>query len=162
MKYADLVKKNVEQLKKLISDYRAELFSLRFKNATRQLDKTHRIDEIKKDIARALTALNQKQISTINTVISSEKNKNTNLKPEEKPVKTSKTSKTLDVKEPKEVKETKTSKKPEEVKPKEVTKKVKVKPKKEATSKENKSTTKPTEKKSSAKTSTKTTKKEVK
>ena len=162
MKYADLVKKNVEELKKLISDYRAELFSLRFKNATRQLDKTHRIDEIKKDIARALTALNQKQISTINTVISSEKNKNTNLKPEEKPVKTSKTSKTLDVKEPKEVKETKTSKKPEEVKPKEVTKKIKVKPKKEATSKENKSTTKPTEKKSSAKTSTKTTKKEVK
>ena len=162
MKYADLVKKNVEELKKLISDYRAELFSLRFKNATRQLDKTHRIDEIKKDIARALTALNQKQISTINTVISSEKNKNTNLKPEEKPVKTSKTSKTLDVKEPKEVKETKTSKNPEEVKPKEVTKKVKVKPKKEVTSKENKSTTKPTEKKSSAKTSTKTTKKEVK
>lgn len=162
MKYADLVKKNVEELKKLISDYRAELFSLRFKNATRQLDKTHRIDEIKKDIARALTALNQKQISTINTVISSEKNKNTNLKPEEKPAKTSKTSKTLDVKESKEVKETKTSKKPEEVKPKEVTKKVEVKPKKEATSKENKSTTKPTEKKSSAKTSTKTTKKEVK
>ncbi len=162
MKYADLVKKNVEELKKLISDYRAELFSLRFKNATRQLDKTHRIDEIKKDIARALTALNQKQISTINTVISSKKNKNTNLKPEEKPAKTSKTSKTLDVKEPKEVKETKTSKKPEEVKPKEVTKKVEVKPKKEATSKENKSTTKPTEKKSSAKTSTKTTKKEVK
>ena len=162
MKYADLVKKNVEELKKLISDYRAELFSLRFKNATRQLDKTHRIDEIKKDIARALTALNQKQISTINTVISSEKNKNTNLKPEEKSVKTSKTSKTLDVKEPKEVKEPKTSKKPEEVKQKEVTKKVEVKPKKEVTSKENKSTTKPTEKKSSAKTSTKTTKKEVK
>lgn len=162
MKYADLVKKNVEELKKLISDYRAELFSLRFKNATRQLDKTHRIDEIKKDIARALTALNQKQISTINTVISSEKNKNTNIKSEEKPTKTSKTSKTLDVKEPKEVKETKTPKKPEEVKPKEVTKKVKVKPKKEVTSKENKSTTKPTEKKSSAKTSTKTTKKEVK
>ena len=162
MKYADLVKKNVEELKKLISDYRAELFSLRFKNATRQLDKTHRIAEIKKDIARALTALNQKQISTINTVISSEKNKNTNLKSEEKPAKTSKTSKTLDVKEQKEVKETKTSKKPEEVKPKEVTKKVEVKPKKEATSKENKSTTKPTEKKSSAKTSTKTTKKEVK
>lgn len=150
MKYADLVKKNVEELKKLISDYRAELFSLRFKNATRQLDKTHRIDEIKKDIARALTALNQKQISTINTVISSEKNKNTNLKPEEKPAKTSKTSKTLDVKEQKEVKETKTSKKPEEVKPKEVA------------SKENKSTIKPTEKKSSVKTSTKTTKKEVK
>lgn len=162
MKYADLVKKNVEELKKLISDYRAELFSLRFKNATRQLDKTHRIDEIKKDIARALTALNQKQISTINTVISSEKNKNTNLKPEEKPAKTSKTSKVLDVKETKEVKETKTSKKPEEVKLKEVTKKVEAKPKKEATSKENKSTTKPTEKKSSAKTSTKTTKKEVK
>ena len=162
MKYADLVKKNVEELKKLIYDYRAELFSLRFKNATRQLDKTHRIDEIKKDIARALTALNQKQISTINTVISSEKNKNTNLKPEEKSVKTSKTSKTLDVKEPKEVKEPKTSKKPEEVKQKEVTKKVEVKPKKEVTSKENKSTTKPTEKKSSAKTSTKTTKKEVK
>ena len=162
MKYADLVKKNVEELKKLISDYRAELFSLRFKNATRQLDKTHRIAEIKKDIARALTALNQKQISTINTVISSEKNKNINLKPEENPAKTSKTSKTLDVKESKEVKETKTSKKPEEVKPKEVNKKVEEKPKKEDASKENKSTINPTEKKSSVKTSTKTTKKEVK
>ena len=116
MKYADLVKKNVEELKKLISDYRAELFSLRFKNATRQLDKTHRIDEIKKDIARALTALNQKQISTINTVISSEKNKNTNLKPEE--VKPKEVTKKVEVKPKKEVasKENKSTTKPTEKK----------------------------------------------
>lgn len=60
MKYSELVNKSVKELEELVAEYRAELFSLRFKNATRQLDKTHRIDIIRKSIARALTALNQK------------------------------------------------------------------------------------------------------
>lgn len=60
MKYSELVNKSIKELEELVAEYRAELFSLRFKNATRQLDKTHRIDIIRKSIARALTALNQK------------------------------------------------------------------------------------------------------
>ena len=90
MKYSDLIKKKPEELKQLISDYRAELFSLRFKNATRQLDKTHRIDAIKKDIARALTAFNQMKMIPIENVTPKKEKL-------EKPI-------TLEEKEPKEKK----------------------------------------------------------
>ncbi|MBN4089588.1 50S ribosomal protein L29 [Mycoplasma enhydrae] len=61
MTYAELSKKSIEELNKILDDLKAELFSLRFKNATRQLDQTHKIDLIKKDIARTLTALNFKK-----------------------------------------------------------------------------------------------------
>ncbi|AZZ65585.1 50S ribosomal protein L29 [Metamycoplasma phocicerebrale] len=61
MTYAELSKKSVEELNKMLADLKAELFSLRFKNATRQLDQTHKINLVKKDIARALTALNVKK-----------------------------------------------------------------------------------------------------
>ncbi len=43
MKYSELVNKSVKELEELVAEYRAELFSLRFKNATLHLDKTHLI-----------------------------------------------------------------------------------------------------------------------
>ncbi|ENY68844.1 50S ribosomal protein L29 [Metamycoplasma auris 15026] len=61
MSYSELKKKSVEELNQLLGDLRAELFSLRFKNATSQLDQTHKIELVKKDIARILTALNAKK-----------------------------------------------------------------------------------------------------
>ncbi|WP_045434158.1 50S ribosomal protein L29 [Metamycoplasma canadense] len=61
MSYVELKKKTVEELNNLLTELRAELFSLRFKNATRQLDQTHKINLVKKDIARTLTALNSKK-----------------------------------------------------------------------------------------------------
>ncbi|ENY54121.1 50S ribosomal protein L29 [Metamycoplasma alkalescens] len=60
MTYTELKKKSVEELNNLLNELKAELFSLRFKNATRQLDQTHKIILVKKDIARTLTALNSK------------------------------------------------------------------------------------------------------
>ncbi|MDD7894428.1 50S ribosomal protein L29 [Metamycoplasma hyosynoviae] len=106
MKFSDLMKKSVKELQDLLVEYRGELFTLRFKNATRQLDKTHRITEIKKDIARTLTALNQKEINSIEELLSTKKQETKpaeTSKPETKTVETAKveSSKPVQVKEAK-------------------------------------------------------------
>ena len=51
------------ELQKKIADLKAELFNLRFQNATNQLENPMRIAEVKKDIARAKTVLRQAEIS---------------------------------------------------------------------------------------------------
>ncbi|MBN0919176.1 50S ribosomal protein L29 [[Mycoplasma] gypis] len=61
MKYTEFSAKSIEELEKLVADYKANLFTLRFKSRTGQLDQSHKIQEVKKDIARALTALNEKK-----------------------------------------------------------------------------------------------------
>jgi large subunit ribosomal protein L29 len=38
-----------------------ELFKLRFQHATAQLEKTHRLGELRRDVARIKTAMKQKQ-----------------------------------------------------------------------------------------------------
>ena len=53
---------NKEMIEK-ISELRKELFDLRFKQATRQLNETHRFSIIKKQIAQLLT-LSKSQSST--------------------------------------------------------------------------------------------------
>ncbi|WP_036463598.1 50S ribosomal protein L29 [Mycoplasmopsis sturni] len=60
MQYKDLLNKSVEELQSLVTDLKAELWTLRFQNTTGNLDQSHKINVIKKDIARALTALNAK------------------------------------------------------------------------------------------------------
>lgn len=60
MKYSDLKNKSIEELQQLVIDYKANLFTLRFKSKTGQLDQNHKIKVVKKDIARVLTALNEK------------------------------------------------------------------------------------------------------
>lgn len=57
----DLRTKTNEELLKLVADLKAELFTLRFKNSTGQLDQPHKISLVKKDIARVFTVLNEKQ-----------------------------------------------------------------------------------------------------
>ncbi|MDC8921781.1 50S ribosomal protein L29 [Metamycoplasma hyosynoviae] len=110
MKFSDLMKKSVKELQDLLVEYRGELFTLRFKNATRQLDKTHRITEIKKDIARTLTALNQKEINSIEELLSTKKQ-------ETKPAETSKPeTKTVETSKPVQVKEAKAKTKEKQVK----------------------------------------------
>ncbi|WP_027120431.1 50S ribosomal protein L29 [Mycoplasmopsis lipofaciens] len=59
MLYKDIKGKSVEELQKLIADLKAELFTLRFQNVTGQLDQSHKIKVVRKDIAKALTALNE-------------------------------------------------------------------------------------------------------
>jgi large subunit ribosomal protein L29 len=44
-------------------ELREELFNLRFQHATRQLDNTARIPQVKKEIARVLTVLRERELA---------------------------------------------------------------------------------------------------
>ena len=61
MKTAELRDLDVEALGKKLSESREELFKLRFQHATAQLEKTHRLREVRKDIARIMTVQNEKK-----------------------------------------------------------------------------------------------------
>lgn len=49
-----------EELIKKLKELKEELFNLRFQNAINQLDNPHKIADVKKDIARVKTILNEK------------------------------------------------------------------------------------------------------
>ncbi len=51
-----------EELAKKLGDLKEELFNLRFQHAINQLDNPHRIDDVKKDIARVMTVMRQKNV----------------------------------------------------------------------------------------------------
>ena len=60
-KYTDgLREKSPAELTQALTDAKKELFNLRFQNATNQLDNTARIKEVRKNIARIQTVMNQK------------------------------------------------------------------------------------------------------
>jgi large subunit ribosomal protein L29 len=50
-----------EGLAKQLTESREELFKLRFQHATAQLEKTHRLRQVRKDIARLITLQNEKK-----------------------------------------------------------------------------------------------------
>ena len=60
MKASDMQSMSVEELSKKLADLKEELFNLRFQHAINQLDNPHRIDDVKKDIARVMTVMRQK------------------------------------------------------------------------------------------------------
>ena len=60
MKAADLMKLSVEELNAKLKELKGELFNLRFQHAINQLENPHKIADVKKDIARVMTVLNQK------------------------------------------------------------------------------------------------------
>ena len=49
-----------EQLDTKLQELRRELFNLRFQHAINQLDNPHKITEVKRDIARVMTVLREK------------------------------------------------------------------------------------------------------
>ena len=51
---------SVEELNKALTDSRQELFHLRFKHATAQLEKTSDIPAARRNVARIMTVLKQK------------------------------------------------------------------------------------------------------
>jgi len=60
-KYVENLKaKSAAELKEELVSAKKELFNLRFQNATSQLDNTARITEVRKNIARIETVINQK------------------------------------------------------------------------------------------------------
>ncbi len=61
MKIADIRGLTPDQLSDALLNLKKEQFNLRFQGATGQVEKTHRVDEIRKDIARIKTVLRAKK-----------------------------------------------------------------------------------------------------
>jgi large subunit ribosomal protein L29 len=61
MKIADIRGLTPDQLSETLLNLKKEQFNLRFQGATGQVEKTHRVDEIRKDIARIKTVLRAKK-----------------------------------------------------------------------------------------------------
>jgi len=61
MKIDDVRGMTPDQLSEQLLTLKKEQFNLRFQGATGQLEKTHRVDEVRKDIARIKTVLRAKQ-----------------------------------------------------------------------------------------------------
>ena len=64
MKIDDVRGMTPDQLQDQLLQLKKEQFNLRFQRATGQLEKTHRVDEVRKDIARLKTVLRGKQAQT--------------------------------------------------------------------------------------------------
>ena len=60
MKAKELREMTEVELNKQLKDLKAELFNLRFQHAINQLDNPIRIEAVKKDIARVMTVLAEK------------------------------------------------------------------------------------------------------
>lgn len=60
MKAADIRAMSADQLKDELGNLKKEQFNLRFQKATGQLEKSSRINEVRKDIARVKTIARQK------------------------------------------------------------------------------------------------------
>ena len=60
MKVAEIRNMTTEQLEAKLKELKDELFRLRVQTAIRQLDNPHKISDVKKDIARVMTVLQEK------------------------------------------------------------------------------------------------------
>jgi len=61
MKAADIRIKTADELKDQLIDLKKEALNLRFQKASGQLEATARVREVRRDIARVLSVLNEKQ-----------------------------------------------------------------------------------------------------
>jgi len=61
MKAADFRELSIDELNAREKDLRQEIFNLRFRLATGQLENTAKVSIAKRDLARLLTVLNDKQ-----------------------------------------------------------------------------------------------------
>jgi len=63
MKASEIRELSVKELEVKVRDMKEELFNLRFQLAINQLDNPGKIPAVKKDIARALTIMKEKQMA---------------------------------------------------------------------------------------------------
>jgi large subunit ribosomal protein L29 len=63
MKAKELVELDADELAAKLAEAKEELFNLRFQNVTGQLDNPHRLREVRKDIARILTVMGQRELA---------------------------------------------------------------------------------------------------
>ena len=60
MKASEIRAMSAAELEKKLGELKEELFNLRFQHAINQLENPHKIVDVKRDIARVMTVLNQK------------------------------------------------------------------------------------------------------
>jgi large subunit ribosomal protein L29 len=63
MKPDEIRSQSLGELAKQLEEARRELFNLRFRHATRQLVNTSEMRRVKKDIARLLTIMREKELA---------------------------------------------------------------------------------------------------
>lgn len=61
MKTSEIRKMTTKEINKNIVELKAELWNLRFSSATGSLDKPHKIKQMRHDIARLKTVLNERK-----------------------------------------------------------------------------------------------------
>ena len=67
MKAKEIREMSSEELENKLKELKNELFNLRFQHAINQLDNPHKIEDVKKDIARLLTEQRARQIAAENS-----------------------------------------------------------------------------------------------
>ena len=65
LKAADLRQLSGDELRSKVRELKEELFGLRFQAATGQLEDTARIREVRKDLARVYTVLQERKLNII-------------------------------------------------------------------------------------------------
>ena len=60
MRATELRNMTAEELNSKLKELKEQLFNLRFQHAINQLDNPHKIEDVKKDIARVMTVLHEK------------------------------------------------------------------------------------------------------
>lgn len=66
MKASEIRELDRDELQRRLGSLREELFNLRFQLATGQLENTSRVRQVRKDIARILTILREKELQELN------------------------------------------------------------------------------------------------
>ncbi|MBQ7011919.1 MAG: 50S ribosomal protein L29 [Clostridia bacterium] len=62
MKATELRELSTEQLEAKLKELKSELFTLRFQHAINQLDNPHKLVDVKRDIARVMTVMSEKNV----------------------------------------------------------------------------------------------------
>jgi len=62
VKAIELRELSTEQLEAKLKELKSELFTLRFQHAINQLDNPHKLVDVKRDIARVMTVMSEKNV----------------------------------------------------------------------------------------------------
>ena len=62
MKATELRELSKEQLEAKLKELKSELFTLRFQHAINQLENPHKLVDVKRDIARVMTVMSEKNV----------------------------------------------------------------------------------------------------
>jgi large subunit ribosomal protein L29 len=65
MQASDIREMNEAEIGKHLDDYRQEMFNLRFQIATRKLKNHQRIKAVRRDVARLLTVVREREIEAL-------------------------------------------------------------------------------------------------